>query len=163
MRLAGLVPRRTFLSGLAACVGAGAILRMWLSRGEESVPEPEVTRAPADGIKDLLSNSGSPLDRTSAAIFEQHLGSAFRIVAGSGTVSQLVHLVKVSRSQTIASPGRSAPEPTPAFSLDFRGGSGPGLLQDTYRVEHPQIGVFPLFLVPIGPDRADARYHAVFA
>jgi hypothetical protein len=163
MRFAGLVPRRTFLSGLAACVGAGAILRMWLSSGEESLTEPDVTRAPADGIKAVLSDSGSHVDRTSAAIFEQHLGSAFRIVAGSGSSSELVHLVKVSRSQTIAGPGRCAPEPTPAFSLDFRGDSGPVLLQDTYRVEHPQIGVFPLFLVPIGPDHADVRYQAIFA
>ncbi len=156
MRFPRLVPRRTFLSSLAAWVGAGAILARRRSGGKESAPEAGPPAAPEDGIQTALSTPGRPLDRTSAAIFERHLGSAFQIVAGSGAASQVVHLTKVTRSQTIAGPGRNAPEPTPAFSLIFHGDSGPVLSQDTYRIEHSQLGVFPLFLVPIGPNQGDA-------
>ena len=163
MRLPGLVPRRTFLSGLAAWGGAGAILPARLARGKESVPQRGLPPPPEDGIKTVLSTPGRPLDRTSAAIFERHLGSAFLIVAESAAAPQLVHLTKVTRSLTIVKTNRRAPEPTPAFSLIFRGPVGPVRVQGTYRVEHPHLGVFPLFLVPIGPNPADACYEAVFA
>jgi hypothetical protein len=33
------------------------------------------------------------------------------------------------------------------------------LAQGTYRLSHPQLGEFELFLVPLGPD----RYEAAFA
>ena len=163
MRFLGLLPRRTFLSGLAAWGGAGAILTRRLSGGKESAPERGLPPAPEDGIKTGLSTPERPSIGRAAAIFERHLGSAFHVVAGSGAASRLVHLTEVTRSQTIAGPGRRAPETTPAFSLIFHGDSGPVLSQDTYRVEHSQLGVFPLFLVPIGPNQGDVRYHAVFA
>jgi hypothetical protein len=38
------------------------------------------------------------------------------------------------------------------FSLVFHGPDRPLLEQYNYRVEHPALGEFPLFLVPIGPD-----------
>ena len=44
------------------------------------------------------------------------------------------------------------------FSLVFRGPDEPLLPQGIYRVEHPEIGTFDLFLVPIAP----ATYEAVF-
>jgi len=164
MRFPRVVPRRTFLSALAVWGGGGAILptRFWAGKAAE--PEPGPSPAPGDGIKTVLYTPGRPLDRTGAEIFERHMGTAFQIVAGSGAAPQLVHLINVTRSQTIARPpGRKAPEPTPAFSLIFRGPLEPVLLQDTYRVEHSQLGVFPLFLVPIGQNQADVRYQAVFA
>jgi len=110
-----------------------------------------------------LSSHGRPLDRTSAEIFERQVGTAFLIFAGAGTAPRRVHLAKVTRSETITRPSRRAPESTPAFSLIFRGSRGAALVQDTYRVEHPQLGVFPLFLVPIGPNQDDMRYQAIFA
>jgi hypothetical protein len=53
--------------------------------------------------------------------------------------------------------GRRAP-----FSLVFRGPTTPVLPQRIYRIEHPEIGAFDLFLVPIGPDSAGMRYEAIF-
>ena len=163
MRFPRLVPRRNFLLGLAAWGGAGAILPGRLAQGKESVPEDGLPPAPLGGITTVLSAPGARLDRTNAAIFEEHLGSAFRIVPGSGALPRLVHLTRVTRLQTIAQTNPTAFEPTPAFSLIFRGPAGPALVQGTYQVEHPQIGVFPLFLVPIGPNRAEACYEAIFA
>ncbi|HTZ06813.1 MAG TPA: hypothetical protein VMB53_13845 [Gaiellaceae bacterium] len=48
------------------------------------------------------------------------------------------------------------------FSLVFRGGSGAGLDQRIYRLEHASLGEFPLFLVPIAPaEDGEPRFEAV--
>jgi hypothetical protein len=72
-----------------------------------------------------------------------------------------VVLTSVTISQTITNSRRKASS-TPRYSLIFREVKGPALLQGTYRVEHPQLGVFPLFLVPIGPKQGDVLYQAIF-
>jgi hypothetical protein len=43
------------------------------------------------------------------------------------------------------------------FSLIFRAAADAPLAQCTYRVEHPSLGAFPLFLVPLGPSEDDGR------
>lgn len=56
------------------------------------------------------------------------------------------------------------------FALVFHGPSEPVLPQGMYRLEHQDLGVLELFLVPIGPDLpaepegrpAGMRYEAVF-
>lgn len=48
------------------------------------------------------------------------------------------------------------------FSLHFRGPSRPELPQRIYRVEHAQLGVLDLFLVPISRDASGMTYEAVF-
>ena len=48
------------------------------------------------------------------------------------------------------------------FSAFF---SGPGdrfLSQNTYSIEHDQMGTFALFLVPVKQDQNGFRYEAVF-
>jgi hypothetical protein len=156
-----VVPRRKFLAGLAAWGGAATLLPTLLGRKNPSAPG--LCAAPADGSETDLSSSARPLCRDDAETFERHLGTAFRIVPRSGQTSRVVHLSKVTRSQTIAQPGRGAPAATPAFSLIFRGSSAPALVQDTYRVEHSQLGAFPLFIVPVGPGQGSDCYQAIFA
>ena len=48
------------------------------------------------------------------------------------------------------------------FSIVFRGPGDILLPQHIYRMEHPEIGDFELFLVPIGPDEKGLRYEAIF-
>lgn len=43
------------------------------------------------------------------------------------------------------------------FSLVFRAAADAPLDQRTYRLEHPALGDFPLFLVPLGPSDDDGR------
>ena len=155
--------RRTFLCALAAWVGTAAILPVRLARRLKSVPQRGLPSVPGDGNPGNTSTGTSTLDRTSAAIFEHHVGSAFRIVAGSAGAPHLVHLTRVTRLQSITWANGEARESTPAFSLIFRGPVGPVLGQDTYLVKHSHLGEFPLFLVPIGPNQAAVRYEAVFA
>ena len=48
------------------------------------------------------------------------------------------------------------------FSLTFAGPNEPRLPQRIYRLQHPQLPVLDLFLVPVGADAAATRYEAVF-
>lgn len=162
MRYLELVTRRTFLSGVTVWGGAGALLKTWFSAGRSSLPGPNHSASSAVGV---TADPGTPSfrpDRDSAATFEQYLHTPFRIIPQDGGTPNVVYLTKVTRSQTIAQPGRGAPEPTPRFSLIFRGPSTP-VAQDTYRVEHSRLGAFSLFLVPVGPGRGESCYQAIFA
>lgn len=49
------------------------------------------------------------------------------------------------------------------FSLVFRATAGPPLPQQTFTVEHEEIGTFDLFLVPIAADQKGTLYEAVIA
>ncbi len=48
-----------------------------------------------------------------------------------------------------------------SFSLAFAGPAQPFLPQGMYRFEHPQTGVFDLFIVPAGRTANGFQYHAV--
>lgn len=48
------------------------------------------------------------------------------------------------------------------FSLLFRGGPDPPLVQRIYQLEHEQLGALEIFLVPLGPDDVGQRYEAIF-
>ena len=61
-----------------------------------------------------------------------------------------------------ATPRPQLPHSREPFTLIFREASGALFPQGTYDLEHPALGTFPLFVVPIGPDGAGMRYEAVF-
>jgi hypothetical protein len=66
--------------------------------------------------------------------------------------------VELLEAQALGPPeGRRAP-----FSLVFRAPKEPIYPQRIYEVEHDELGSFEIFLVPIVPDEAGARYEAVF-
>jgi len=48
------------------------------------------------------------------------------------------------------------------FSLEFRAPTEQTFPQRIYRMEHPELSSFELFLVPIGPDERGMRYEAIF-
>ena len=48
------------------------------------------------------------------------------------------------------------------FSVFFQGPGDLQLPQNTYRLEHEQMGAFDIFLVPITGDQQGFRYEAVF-
>ncbi len=48
-----------------------------------------------------------------------------------------------------------------SFSLIFRGHGNAKLGQETYTLEHPRLGEFPLFLVPVGPPVKGQDFQAV--
>jgi hypothetical protein len=49
------------------------------------------------------------------------------------------------------------------FTIVFRGPLSPVLPQRTYRVRHPSLGDFPIFVTPIGQAADSTDYEACFA
>jgi hypothetical protein len=90
------------------------------------------------------------------AAFKSQLGSSFVIKNDASKVK--ITLVDVtnfaSRKQTAA--GKEG------FSLLFRGPQESDLKQDTYLIEHEQLGMFSFLIVPVGTkDTRAAHYEAV--
>jgi hypothetical protein len=68
-----------------------------------------------------------------------------------------LELVNVNVLGQANGPGERQP-----FSLHFLGPVSPQyLLQHTYALEHPKMGVLELFIVPLGPEAGRMRYEAI--
>jgi hypothetical protein len=87
------------------------------------------------------------MENFTAETFSPHVHSKFRIADGPE-----VELDEV-RALGTTSDDRRAP-----FSIVFTGPQDQTLAQQTYSVEHDELGGFDLFLVPLAP----GRYEAVF-
>jgi len=96
---------------------------------------------PGDGSSPALQNN-DPLATYTKAAFVSYLNSVFQLNNGFNVIA--VTLLKVDDM-----PSAKGGE---CFSLLFRGGSGRALRQNTYNVDHPSLGRFALFLVPVGTD-----------
>ena len=90
------------------------------------------------------------------ASFKSQLGTSFLINLETTKVkAKLVNVVNfASRKQTAA--GKEG------FSLLFRGPEDATLKQDTYLIEHEQLGLFSFLIVPVGTsDTRAPHYEAV--
>ena len=90
------------------------------------------------------------LETFTAETFRPLLHERFALDAGDRRVD--LELVDVTES---AAPGANR---RAQFSIVFSGPPDPVLPQAIYELEHPEIGAFDLFLVPV----AAGRYEAVF-
>lgn len=90
-----------------------------------------------------------------ASIFAPHAGSAFAVADVPGGLWLTLRSVDVLRA---------GPTPTSrhSFSLEFTGPRMPMLAQGLFTLDHEALGRLELFLVPLQPDEAGARYEAVF-
>lgn len=96
------------------------------------------------------------LENFTAATFQEHLKTAFRVLP-EGAEPLSFELVEVAALGTPGAEGREQ------FSLLFRGPAEPLLAQSLWPMEHEELGTFELFLVPVGPDAEGRhRYEAVF-
>ncbi len=96
------------------------------------------------------------LEDFTARTFSGRVGDRF-IIHRDAADSLEVELVSVEESS-----GGSASDGRRPFSVVFRGPSGLPLSQGIRRMEHYGIGVFDLFLVPVGQDGEGFLYEAVF-
>lgn len=83
-----------------------------------------------------------------AETFSPHVQSTFRIADGPE--------VQLDEVRELGAAGGENRAP---FSLAFSGPQEPALAQQTYQIEHGELGAFDLFLVPLAP----GRYEAVFS
>jgi hypothetical protein len=86
--------------------------------------------------------------------FEPLIGDDFTFAIGE-------HRLEVRLGEVTPLSDRAAGVRKP-FSLVFLGPPAPVWAQQIYRVFHPSLGSFDLFLVPIGPEGEAMRYEAIF-
>jgi hypothetical protein len=85
--------------------------------------------------------------------FTPHFDAVFDVDVAGGVVP-----LKLVKADPAGDSGRAGG----AFSLIFVAPKGPWLLQATYPVKHPALGMMEIFLVPIGPTQGGNGYQAVF-
>ena len=117
----------------------------------------------AAGVPLALTEAASSMGLTKStaaglnmASFKSQLGTSFLFNTEASKV--MVTLVDVndfaSRKETAA--GKEG------FSLIFRGPKDRALKQDTYLIEHPEMGTFSFLVVPVGTkDKRGPNYEAV--
>ena len=95
------------------------------------------------------------LDKLTIDDFEARVGETFRARAADGRTLTLT-LTSAERLPAPPDGGR-----TP-FSLEFRDVARDHVPQQTVPIEHPELGAFDLFVVPLGPGPEGMRYEAIF-
>ena len=114
----------------------------------------------AAGVPLALTEKASGMSTTTAGLnmasFKSQLGTSFQINHQASKVKiTLVDIANfASRKQTAA--GKEG------FSLLFRGPKETTLKQDTYLIEHEELGMFSFLIVPVGTkDMRVPHYEAV--
>ena len=132
-----LISRRTFMrAGTLAALFAGVPLATVNVLGQRIHPSPD--ESPVD-----QAQANDPLSNYTKATFVSYINSVF-VFRPHGLRKDIEVTLMQVRDMTAAPGGE-------CFSLLFRGG-GQALEQNTYTVEHPALGTFKLFLVPVGTD-----------
>ncbi|HTZ19131.1 MAG TPA: hypothetical protein VMB78_11915 [Dissulfurispiraceae bacterium] len=86
-------------------------------------------------------------------LFAENLNTTFAVHYG-GPEAIAMELVEVSELRAV---GRQR-----IYTLLFRGPLEIQLPQRIYRMEHPRLGEFELFIVPVAREHDGMRYEAVF-
>jgi hypothetical protein len=89
--------------------------------------------------------------------YQQHLNTPFRVLVEAPKPIELT-LVAVETRAVDASEEQGMER----FSVFFYGSPEFLLPQSMYRLAHPEMGEFDIFLVPIAHDQQGYRYEAVF-
>ena len=139
-----LISRRTFIrAGTLAALFAGVPLATINVLGQR------IHKSPDDNPVDEAAQIYGALSNYTKATFVSYIDSVF--VFRVPGVRKDIEVTLMQVSDMTAAPGGEC------FSLLFRGGGGPALRQNTYTVEHPALGTFKLFLVPVGTDDNGAQ------
>jgi hypothetical protein len=72
-----------------------------------------------------------------------------------------LELVQVTPGGTVGGGGAQAQQ-YESFSLLFHGAQSQPLGQGTYSFDHPEVGTFALFIVPIASEGGRLHYQAIF-
>ena len=89
------------------------------------------------------------------ADFSPLIDTAFAL-HGAAADAPRIDIVLFSATENTRSPDLEQ------FSLLFRGPAETPVPQATYTMSHPELGEFPLFLVPVGRDARGMNYEALF-
>ena len=104
------------------------------------------------------------LDEFTHKTFAERLNDTFTVTIDPSTTVP-VTLIEAIDFGALPTPARQTggvAQGGERFSILFRGPQERPLPQGTYAFEHPHLGTFPLFIVPVGADYQGLRYEAVF-
>lgn len=140
------IHRRRFLAGCVVATGVG------LLQLHGALPSNVATR----GYRRFTQLTLAMLTKTD---FDTCLGTTFQMQVSPEQTAAL-ELIEVSGYPAQAMRSDATREP---FSLLFRGAKELQVSQQIFRLNHPELGVHEVFLVPIGPDKQGMRFEAVFS
>lgn len=173
------VSRRIFLGGSVATAIACASTPLAALSGGRVLPRenglPNRNNGSTGDISGISAiKPGTPEQRYGGLAhltrdsFASAVGSAFKLTSTAGKTGPFwltLLSIKGLDAPPAANPAAMAVSPPPAaqravstdaFSLAWFGGPPRGVQQDTFFVEHPQLGQFALFIVPAGPQQYTA-------
>ena len=101
------------------------------------------------------------LETFTIATFAGQEGTTFRLSLASGTTLEAT-LLQVTSLSAKGPSGEELPRKRVPFSLQFRVPAPDRFEQQIYTLEHPVIGKFEMFLVPIGREVDGYRCEAIF-
>ena len=101
------------------------------------------------------------LETFTIATFAGHLSETFCIHLASGTTLE-AELIEVTQLSAKSAQGTEVPRKRAPFSLVFQSPAHTRLVQGIYKMAHPDLGTFEIFLVPIGLDAQGLRCEAIF-
>ena len=103
-----------------------------------------------------------PLEQIGPGDFARQLNTAF-LVRPEGAAPVEIVLIEIRPLGSSTAAPHAEDADNEKFALLFRGPQGWPLSQDTYAFEHPRIGSFAMFIVPIGClDQNHCYYEAIF-
>ena len=96
-------------------------------------------------------------DHYELTTYEPHVGEVFRL--------EFADHPPVDLTLVEAAPGPWQPPEggKTAFRLEFSGPPQPLLAQATYRMQHAELGLLDIFIVPIEQDESTATYEAIMS
>jgi hypothetical protein len=101
------------------------------------------------------------LETFTLAIFTPHVGDVFHLHIGAGEVLD-ARLLQATSLSAKGPSGEPVPRPRTPFSLVFRVPARFRFVQQIYKLEHPALGAFEVFMVPIGLDAEGYRCEVIF-
>ena len=100
-----------------------------------------------------------PLETLSLAKFSELLRTEFLVRRNSPLEPVQLELVQVAPGATVTKAGVNV-QKYESFSLLFQGAQSQPLGQGTHLFEHPQLGAFELFIVPVAAENGRLHYQA---
>ena len=152
------ISRREFIGGL----GVGLVATALGLSGLESLASRTAS------IARLVTTGSVTPERSPARMmrssFLEHVGERFRIHLGflKWARVRLTEVTDLTAKYSPARDGRTLDTEGEVFSVVFSSPQSELFEQDTYMIEHGELGRFDLFIVPIDPDGGAARYEAIF-
>ena len=152
------VSRRKFLKA-GTMVSLSAVIPM---NSVESVLAQSSGTSPEGVFK--VPNGNEADERLTEELFSRYLNTKFLIYTSPLTAIKL-ELVNVKHwepsVQATTEKVTKSPE-LDSFSVLFRGPRATALESKTYRISHPQMGDFDLFISPVNDRKKERLYQAVF-